>query len=114
MSKVEFTSYAKEVKAAIAAASEKSLVAAALLVEAQAKMLVPVDTGLLKSSITNKVDLAGTSKSAVVGTPVEYSASVEFGEGRKKAKPYLRPAFRDSKQNIINIFTEDLKGGIGK
>lgn len=105
-------------------AAARWLLEACILVEGQAVLLAPVDTSRLKQSIDHVVDadeLAG-----YVGTNVDYAIYVEFGTGefaengggRKggwmykdssgewfltrgmKPKPYLRPAFRQTKGQI--------------
>lgn len=76
---------------------------AAFDIEAQAKVLVPVDTGNLRSSIQTQME---SDISATVGPRgVEYAVYVEYGTGRagdpsvphadvagRPAHPYLRPA----------------------
>jgi len=103
------------------------------LVEDSAKLLVPVDTGNLRGSITHKVyrnDLI-----VRIGTPVEYAPYIEFGtgehaengQGRKggwfytdekgnkhftfgnKPQPFLRPALLNNKSKIDFIFKEIFK-----
>ena len=59
----------------------------ALRVERSAKEIVPVDTGLLRSSITTSVQ----GNTAEVGTSIEYAANVELGIGQRP-QPYLTPA----------------------
>jgi HK97 gp10 family phage protein len=82
---------------------EKGIASICAAVEGQAVSLAPVDTALLKNSITWK-----TSKSSgggdwtgmpnpnalegYVGTPVEYAVYQEFGTRRMRPQPYLRPA----------------------
>lgn len=48
-------------------------------VEDSAKLLVPVDTGNLRQSITHKVDEQDLS--VIIGTDVEYAPYMEFGTG---------------------------------
>ena len=55
----------------------KALTKAALLVEADAKIHCPVDTGLLRNSITHTIN----GNEAEVGTNMEYAPYVEFGTG---------------------------------
>ena len=60
--------------------------------------LVPVDTGRLKNSIRVQKETSATlptNKGVVyeIGTNVEYASKVEFGTGKQRAQPYLRPAF---------------------
>lgn len=83
------------------------------MIEREAKHLCPVDTGRLRASISTAwkggpsegktgtkahegdgVKAPTDELTVVVGTNVEYSTAVEFGKGKRKPKPYLRPAFR--------------------
>lgn len=50
---------------------------AGFTIEAEAKKRSPVDTGRLRASIGSVVDVPGAR--AIIGTPVEYAAFVEFG-----------------------------------
>lgn len=71
---------------------------------ADAQVLVPVDTGLLKSSISVDVD----DLSFVAGPSVEYGEYVELGTSRMNPEPYLAPAFD---RNLIRI--ESALGQLG-
>ena len=95
-----------------------------LVVEGQAKLLAPVDTGRLAASITTQASDSGTiptGEGAVstdviarpsasnrievfVGTPVFYGPYVEFGTIRSNAQPFLRPALDLAKGNTLTIF----------
>ena len=68
--------------------------------EAYAKKKCPVDTGLLRSSITHVYD----KTSAYIGTNVVYAPYVEFGTSRQKPQPFLRPAALDHAQEYKQIF----------
>ncbi len=60
-------------------------------VEANAKAVVPVDTGNLKSSIQTTFEDAGAV--AYVGPrSVDYAIHVEYGTVKMRAQPYMRPA----------------------
>lgn len=98
-------------------------------VEDSAKLLVPVDTGNLRGSITHKVD--EQELSVIIGTNVEYAPWIEFGtgefaengQGRKggwfftdskgktwftkgnKPQPFLRPAILENKATIKRMLT---------
>lgn len=61
----------------------------AFAIEAKAKQLAPVDTGLLRGSVTTQVE--GPFK-ARVGTGVEYATYQEFGTRYQKGKAFLTPA----------------------
>lgn len=66
-------------------------------IEAKAKALAPVDTGLLRNSIQTRID--GPLK-ATVGTNVEYAAHQEFGTRHQKGKPHLTPAADEQKKQF--------------
>lgn len=70
----------------------KDLQRRALQVDRQAKQLCPVDTGRLRSSITNQLAADHQGLYADIGTNVEYAVFVELGTSRAAAQPFLRPA----------------------
>jgi len=78
---------------------------AALRVERDAKILVPVDTGLLRSSITTNVE----GNTAEVGTSIEYAAKVELGIGQRR-QPFLTPALNQNRDQI----KQDIIEGVNK
>ena len=110
-----------------------ALEVSAKLVEDNAKLLCPVDTGRLRESIIHKVDQQELI--AKVGTPVEYAPFIEFGtgehaengQGRKggwfytddkgethftygnKPQPFLRPALYNNINQINRIFKDAFK-----
>lgn len=64
----------------------------ALQVERAAIRNCPVDTGRLRSSITNEIGQDGEGLLAVIGTNVEYAPYVELGTSKMAAQPFLLPA----------------------
>lgn len=62
----------------------------ALSIEADAKILAPVDTGFLQGSIST--DLSGDRLTAEIGPTAEYAGYVEQGTSRMAPQPYLGPA----------------------
>lgn len=64
----------------------------ALQVDRAAKHNCPVDTGRLRSSITNELGQDGQGLVATIGTNVEYAPYVELGTSKMAAQPYLLPA----------------------
>ena len=70
----------------------KDLQRRALQVDRAAKRLCPVDTGRLRSSITNELGADGQGLMASVGTNVEYAPYVELGTSNMAAQPFLLPA----------------------
>lgn len=80
------------------------LVKATLLVERDAKLLTPVDTGTLRRSITH--EFHGKHK-AVVGSNVEYAPHVEMGTSKWNGKPFLRPALHKNLRKIKKLLGGD-------
>lgn len=78
-----------ELSAMLQARAEQIVAKAAYDVEAEAKTVVPVDTGNLKNSIATDIV---KPLEAVVGTGVEYAEFVEYGTSRMAAQPYMTPA----------------------
>lgn len=66
-------------------------------VQRGAKRRAPVDTGRLRSSITEELSREGSDLVERVGTDVEYALHQEFGTSKMAAHPYLRPALDDAK-----------------
>lgn len=103
--------------------------------EGYAKDLAPVDTGLLKNSITHRVN--DDEMSVIIGSGEEYAVYQELGTGiyaeggggrptpwvyqdakgnwhytrGNKALPFLKPAVADHTQTYKNIFEDELKNG---
>lgn len=63
-------------------------------IERDAKIMAPVDTGNLRSSISTALsgDGRAASMTAEVGPTASYGIYVEFGTSRMRAQPYLFPA----------------------
>ena len=103
--KVKVTSRTKEVSAQFKKAVERGLTAAALLVEGDAKLRAPVDTGNLRSSITHTV----SGDRATVHTNVQYAPYIEYSTSRMAAQPYLTPALLENKAKIQKVFEAQIK-----
>jgi HK97 gp10 family phage protein len=85
----------------------QNVVASTLLeIEADAKDLAPVDSGLLRSSIhaNFKGAFAGS-----ISVNVDYASYVEFGTSKRRAQPYLTPAFQKNKAAFLANLKEALK-----
>lgn len=98
---------------------DKTLTAAALVVEAQAVELVPVDTGRLKGSIShvthikrsgsNSDQIRGSAASgeAFVGSNVEYAPYVEYGTRRGlRPRPYIRTALDATRKDVKRLIAK--------
>lgn len=84
---------AQQVEQAMGSAIAKALTMIGLNAEGNAKNACPVDTGRLRNSITNAIDM--DEKAVYIGTNVEYGPYVELGTSRRKPHPYLKPAAAD-------------------
>ncbi|KEH85039.1 hypothetical protein Z965_11145 [Clostridium novyi A str. BKT29909] len=128
-----FRDNSRACKEAIKRAELRWLQAAALVIQSQAKALAPVDTSNLKTSINHKIVV--DKLEAYIGTNADYAVYVEFGtgefaengQGRKggwvytnserktiftrgsKPQPYLRPAYRQNKQALIQLLNRYLR-----
>lgn len=120
------------------------LTKACLLVENEAKIKCPVDTGQLRQSITHQVE----GNTGVIGTNVEYAPYVEYGTGKYASGPYegkgrqtpwafidpktgdliwtagqkpanngkgfLEPALLENEEKILKLIEEEIKKGVRK
>lgn len=84
---------AAQVASAINSAIAKALTKIGQQAEGNAKLICPTDTGRLKNSITNQIDMQ--ENAVYIGTNVEYAPYVELGTRRKDPHPYLKPAAAD-------------------
>lgn len=80
----------EQVAAALNSAIAKALTKIGQQAEGNAKLMCPTDTGRLKNSITNQIDMQ--ENAVYIGTNVEYAPYVELGTRRQDPHPYLRPA----------------------
>ena len=87
--KIEVKSAIPEVGAVVRQQAGKAIAKAALDISTQAKVRAPVDTGLLKNSITAE---QVAPFAWVVESPVHYSIYQEYGTSRMPAQPYMTPA----------------------
>jgi len=71
-------------------------------VETAAKLLVAVDTGNLRASISHRKVAPFTEQ---IGTTVNYAAFIELGTRFMAARPYLLPALIDNRREIKHILS---------
>ena len=90
---MKFVDNSKTVKRELERAAIRGLIKASMLVEGQAVLLAPVDTGALRNSIGYKVN--ESELVAYIGTNCEYAIYVEYG---RKPVPYKNRA------KSVNIF----------
>ena len=89
---MKFIDNSEAVKRELERAVIRGLIKAAMLVESQAVLLVPVNTGGLRNSIGYKVN--ESELVAYIGTNCEYAIYVEYGTGefaekRERTKRWL-------------------------
>ena len=108
---------------------------ACALVEKEAKINAPKDTGALRRSISSKVEVEGKEVIGTVFTPLEYAPYIEYGTGlfaesggRKDVPwhyqddkgewhstngihpcPFMRNALLDNRNRIKNIIMRGIK-----
>lgn len=101
---------------------EAAVLAGGQLIKNEAQVRVPVLTGTLRRSITVQISESNaTSASAAIGTNLAYAARIEFGfNGRDRlgrlysqpARPYLRPAFDQERENAYREIQDALRDAI--
>jgi HK97 gp10 family phage protein len=90
---------------------KRVLMGAALVVRDEAKDLVPVKTGLLKSAIfaaygdERKADvLVGVNRKIA-----PHAHLVEFGASHSAAHPFMRPAITATRAKVANVVADGMK-----
>ncbi len=81
----------------------KAMEKAVVMVEADAKILCPVDTSATKRSITHDIEDNQNMIAGYVGAGTEYAYYAE------KHQPYLEPAVDQNLSAIKQIFSEELQ-----
>ncbi len=87
----------------VKARRERAVKEALLMVEADAKLLAPVQTGTLKRSITHEVKSDDSQTMGSVGSNVEYAYWAD------RNQPYLSAAVDMNQENIKRKMEEVLK-----
>lgn len=86
-----------------------------LAIEADAKVLAPVDTGNLRNSISSTVAGDGRSRAMVaeIGPTAEYGIYQEFGTSTQPGQPYLGPAFDRQMPTYMAVLAQLAAEGTG-
>lgn len=90
----------------IATEMDKAILSCCLVVQSKAKELVPVDTGLLRQSISHRVVDENGQPVGYVGTSVEYAEAIEYGHSKKAPQGFLGPALDQSRTRIESIISK--------
>jgi len=83
-------------------AKQEALYTSSVVVQGDATLNAPVDTGNLRSSIDYEV---GTDNADIFAT-ANYAEHVEYGTKNMKSQPFLRPSLDNNKSSIIKIFSD--------
>ncbi len=113
--------------AVITPGSRAAVQAVCSTIQQRAQELCPVDTGALRESITVEIDDSGKTVVGTVGPHEDYAAYVEFGTGvagasspgagagpynpnwpGMPAQPYMRPAFDETKPQVLDMFRSQI------
>lgn len=78
-----------------------------LLIETDAKLLSPVDTGLNRAEIHSERAANRLSGSVVAGTV--YAIHLEFGTRYMRARPFLFPAYEKNRMAFLANLKRNLK-----
>lgn len=79
----------------------------ALLIETDAKLLSPVDTGLNRAEIHS--EFAPDRLSAKVEAGTEYAVFLEFGTRYMAARPFLFPAYEKNRARFLQLLKANFK-----
>lgn len=111
----ELQSKFKQMDSEIQKALSEAVSAGAAVVERDAKIRCPVDTGTLRRSLREmKQNKTPWRIESQVGTDTEYAPHVEFGTRYQRAQPYLRPALDENTNEIQAAFETRLNQLIGR
>lgn len=101
--------YFRECSKNIVTEMDKAILASCLVVQSRAKQTpdyVPVDTGLLRQSISHRVEDENGQPVGYVGTSVEYADAVENGTSKRAPVRFLARALDDSRSRIESIISK--------
>ena len=107
MPEIVFTSFKSTRLSEIQQKKARALEICGGTAERYAKEICPVDTGNLRNSIAHEQRDENTE---AVGTNVHYAPYVELGTRKARAKPYLRPAVEDHRDEYEKIIKTELEG----
>lgn len=101
-----------EVVESIRDAVTKAMETIGQMAVANAKQIVPVDTGALKDSIDSAVSKQESTISTTVYADTPYAAYVELGTSMQRAQPYLKPAVTDHTGEYVNVLASQVATAI--
>jgi phage gpG-like protein len=66
-----------------------------------------VATGRLRQSIKSSIETEDDNLVGYVGTDMEYGKELEYGRHNMEPRPWLRPSFEESEQEVKEIFARE-------
>jgi len=98
---------------------ERGLELAGMAVKAKAQdnlsgRILDVKTGHLRGSILSTVSKAGFASEVIVGTPVIYGATHEFGGPRNVAVRWLQTSFEQVRQQLMNLINREVDRAVSR
>lgn len=97
-----FGAYPEIVAPLLRDASAKS----AFAIERRAKILSPVDTGRLRSSIATSLGIVNRGITSIVQTNVFYAIYIHEGTRRMRKRPFMKQAAEQSVKDISQFYSE--------
>lgn len=94
-------------------ALREAVAAGGLLVERDAKINAPVDTGLLRSTIDTVVEGGGNFAQATVEPHVFYDVFQEVGTKFMKGRFYMARAGLQNTERVISLIVAAIRGAFG-
>lgn len=76
----------------------------AFLVEREAKVLSPVDTGRMRSSIATSLGISDGGITSIVQTNVKYAIFVHEGTRRMRGRPFMKQAVDHVRNQIQDVY----------
>lgn len=86
------------------------------VVAEEAANRVPRKSGNLARSMSTQVTKATRTRATVLAGPTKdgyYGRFLEFGTSRQAARPFLRPAFDEKKDEVVRVVGDYLRGRLG-
>lgn len=108
-SKITVKDYTKEVLSDLQRKELAFVTMAGQVMQANAKVLTPVDTGNLRSSIETVAYVEDARPVAEVGPTADYAPYVELGTNRQRAQPYMAPAWDKLQPRLDKLYKKALE-----
>lgn len=86
----------------------------AFTIEAQAKILSPVDTGRLRATIATSLGIASQGISSIVSTNVFYAIYVHEGTRHMRGRPFMRQAAEKKRIDVQEIYKAQIEKALQK